>query len=89
MAEIKSINELLKMEIDIPDYQRPYKWTIQNIEGFLVILVQQSIKQDCIELPSSIGEEHLTPVSMHCFIRRSDIILCCPSTTSNIPCSFS
>lgn len=35
MAEIKSINELLHMEIDIPDYQRPYKWTIQNIEELL------------------------------------------------------
>lgn len=35
MAEIKSINELLKMEIDIPDYQRSYKWSIQNIEELL------------------------------------------------------
>lgn len=35
MAKIKSINELLQMEIDIPDYQRPYKWTIQNIEELL------------------------------------------------------
>lgn len=35
MAEIKSINELLQMEIDIPDYQRPYKWMIQNIEELL------------------------------------------------------
>ena len=35
MAEIKCINELLQMEIDIPDYQRPYKWTIQNIEELL------------------------------------------------------
>lgn len=35
MAEIKSINELLKMEIDIPDYQRPYKWTVHNIEELL------------------------------------------------------
>ena len=35
MAEIKSINELLGMELDIPDYQRPYKWTIQNIEDLL------------------------------------------------------
>ena len=35
MAEIKSINELLKMELDIPDYQRPYKWSIQNIEDLL------------------------------------------------------
>lgn len=35
MAEIKSINELLSMELDIPDYQRPYKWSIQNIEDLL------------------------------------------------------
>ncbi|MGN0708247.1 MAG: DUF262 domain-containing protein [Faecalibacterium sp.] len=35
MAEIKSINKLLQMEIDIPDYQRPYKWTIHNIEELL------------------------------------------------------
>ena len=35
MAERKSINELLQMEIDIPDYQRPYKWMIQNIEKLL------------------------------------------------------
>lgn len=35
MAEIKNINELLQMEMDIPDYQRPYKWTIQNIEELL------------------------------------------------------
>lgn len=35
MAEIKSINELLKMNLDIPDYQRPYKWSIQNIENLL------------------------------------------------------
>lgn len=35
MAEIISINELLKMDLDIPDYQRPYKWSIQNIEDLL------------------------------------------------------
>ena len=35
MAEIKSINELLKMNLDIPDYQRPYKWSIQNIQDLL------------------------------------------------------
>lgn len=35
MAEIKSINELLKMDLNIPDYQRPYKWTIRNIEDLL------------------------------------------------------
>lgn len=35
MAEIKSINELLNMNLNIPDYQRPYKWSIQNVEDLL------------------------------------------------------
>ena len=35
MAEIKSVNELLKMNLNIPNYQRPYKWTIQNITDLL------------------------------------------------------
>ena len=36
MAEIKSVNELLKMDLNIPDYQRPYKWDIQNIEDLFL-----------------------------------------------------
>lgn len=36
MAEIKSVNKLLKMKLDIPDYQRPYKWDIQNIDELLL-----------------------------------------------------
>lgn len=35
MAEIKSVNKLLKMKLDIPDYQRSYKWVIQNIEDLI------------------------------------------------------
>lgn len=35
MAEIKVINELLKIKLNIPDYQRPYKWDIQNIDDLL------------------------------------------------------
>jgi len=35
MAEIKSVDSLLQMNLDIPGYQRPYKWTIQNIEELL------------------------------------------------------
>ncbi len=35
MAEIKSINQLLSMDLNIPDYQRPYKWSLQNIEDLL------------------------------------------------------
>lgn len=34
--EIKSINEVLEIEnLTIPSYQRPYKWTIKNIEDLL------------------------------------------------------
>ncbi|WP_035765029.1 DUF262 domain-containing protein [Butyrivibrio sp. NC2002] len=37
MADIKrmSINELLALNLDIPDYQRPYKWYVQNVEELL------------------------------------------------------
>ncbi len=37
MADIKriNINELLEMNLDIPDYQRPYKWFVQNVEELL------------------------------------------------------
>ena len=36
MAEIKSVNELLSMNLNIPDYQRPYKWDIQNIDDLFL-----------------------------------------------------
>lgn len=36
MAEIKSINELLSINLNIPDYQRPYKWDIQNIDDLFL-----------------------------------------------------
>ena len=35
MDEIISINKQLRMNLDIPDYQRPYKWTIKNIDDLL------------------------------------------------------
>ena len=35
MAEIKSIDSLLKMNINIPDYQRPYKWSPKNVNKLL------------------------------------------------------
>ena len=35
MAKIKSIKDLLKMELNIPNYQRPYKWENKNIEDLL------------------------------------------------------
>ena len=35
MAEIKSVDELLNMNLDIPNYQRPYKWSRNNIRDLL------------------------------------------------------
>ena len=35
MAEIISVDDLLNRNLDIPDYQRPYKWTIRNIDDLL------------------------------------------------------
>ena len=35
MAEIISIGDLLHMDLHVPDYQRPYKWTVQNIRDLL------------------------------------------------------
>ena len=34
-AEIKSIDELLQMNLQIPDYQRPYKWSRKNVSELL------------------------------------------------------
>jgi len=33
--DIKSVWELLRMKLHIPNYQRPYKWTIKNVEALL------------------------------------------------------
>ncbi len=46
MADIKSINELLNMNLDIPDYQRPYKWTIQNITDLLGDITNSIVDAD-------------------------------------------
>ena len=34
-ATIKSIDDLLQMELEIPNYQRPYKWTRKNVSELL------------------------------------------------------
>ena len=34
-AEIKSVSELLSMELRIPNYQRPYRWTKKNVIDLL------------------------------------------------------
>lgn len=35
MAEILTIKKLLNLNIDIPEYQRPYKWSVKNIGELL------------------------------------------------------
>lgn len=36
MAETKNIDDLLDMKLIIPNYQRPYKWNVKNIEDLLL-----------------------------------------------------
>lgn len=36
MAEIISVEDLLEMNLDIPYYQRPYKWDTQNINNLIL-----------------------------------------------------
>lgn len=42
--EIWSIDQLLKADLIIPDYQRPYKWTDKNITD-LILDIQKSIEE--------------------------------------------
>ena len=35
MADIVSVKQLLEMQLSIPSYQRPYKWTIRNMEDLV------------------------------------------------------
>ena len=42
-AEIRSVEELLKLNLVIPSYQRPYKWTEKNIRE-LILDIQKGIE---------------------------------------------
>ena len=35
MADIVSVRELLSRDLSIPEYQRPYKWSIQSVDNLL------------------------------------------------------
>lgn len=43
MAETKYIKDLLKMNLCILNYQRPYKWTHRNIQIYFSTLIMQSL----------------------------------------------
>ncbi|WP_239993696.1 DUF262 domain-containing protein [Haemophilus haemolyticus] len=34
-AKILKIDDVLKLNLSIPDYQRPYKWTIKHVQQLL------------------------------------------------------
>lgn len=34
--EIKSVNDCLRYNLNIPEYQRPYKWSVHNITDLLL-----------------------------------------------------
>lgn len=42
VADIVSVKQLLEMQLSIPPYQRPYKWTIRNM-GDLVSDISNAI----------------------------------------------
>jgi uncharacterized protein with ParB-like and HNH nuclease domain len=42
--KVSSINKLLGMQLVVPDYQRPYKWTHKNITD-LILDTQKSIEE--------------------------------------------
>ena len=45
MAEIVSVKKLLsRKSLTIPSYQRPYKWTTQNVDDLLCD-IQNAIKE--------------------------------------------
>ena len=39
-AEILKIDDIFKLDLSIPNYQRPYKWTIKNVQQLIDDLLQ-------------------------------------------------
>ena len=46
MVEIVSINDLIKKNLAIPNYQRPYKWAYKNMVDLLGDLSDAVIKSE-------------------------------------------
>ena len=44
MADIVSVRELLLRDLCIPKYQRPYKWSVQNVDNLLCD-IQDAVKE--------------------------------------------
>lgn len=57
-AEIKSVDEVLKMELRIPPYQRPYKWTRKNVAdlfGDIDVAINDSRRPDYDDFRYRVG----------------------------------
>ena len=39
-AEILKIDDIFKLNLSIPNYQRPFKWTIKNVQQLIDDLLQ-------------------------------------------------
>ena len=58
MNEIISIDELLEMSLNIPDYQRPYKWTRKNVADLLDDIdnaIEESHRPDYADFKYRVG----------------------------------
>ena len=49
-AKILKIDDVFKLNLSIPDYQRPYKWTVKNVQQLLMIYLRISVIAEFIEL---------------------------------------
>lgn len=57
-ATIKSVDEVLRMDLHIPDYQRPYKWTRKNVSdlfGDIDTAISDSIRPDYTDFNYRVG----------------------------------
>lgn len=58
MAEIVSINEVLSKQLNIPNYQRPYKWTRKNVSDLfddIDTAIKDSRRPDYIDFKYRVG----------------------------------
>lgn len=58
MSKIISVNELLSMQLNIPNYQRPYKWTRKNVSdlfGDIDMAISDSRRLDYTDFKYRVG----------------------------------
>lgn len=58
MSKIISVNELLSMQLNIPNYQRPYKWTRKNVSdlfGDIDMAISDSRRPDYTDFKYRVG----------------------------------